>query len=390
MEQKDLPWSALLAMATAAFITILTEALPAGVLQQIGATLHVSDAWVGQLITVYALGCVVATIPLAAATRRLRRQPLLLVSMAGFVVVNTITAVSRDYWLTLCARFVAGAISGLLWSQLAGYASRISPVRLRGRAISVAMLGIPAALSLGIPAGTVLGLLVGWQYAFGVMSALSLLVMAWIFRIVPDLPGEATSARRSILQVVLIPGLPAVLLSMVFFVVAHNMLYTYIAPFVMPAGLERQVGAVLLVFGAAALLGMWITGALIDRRLRELTLFSLGLFVLASLGLGLWGSSPVMVFAAVGIWGLAFGGTPALFQTASALAAGTSADTAQSVVVTLWNAAIAAGSLFGGIALNAFGVTSFPPVLVGLLLLSIAIAYLGAARCAVPNEEGTC
>lgn len=49
-----LPLGGLLALATAGFITILTEALPAGLLPQMGRSLNVSDAMVGQLVTLYA------------------------------------------------------------------------------------------------------------------------------------------------------------------------------------------------------------------------------------------------------------------------------------------------------------------------------------------------
>eukprot|EP01034_Spumella_vulgaris_P042076 gene42076-52158_t len=50
------PLSGLLALAMAGFITILTEALPAGLLPQMGASLDASNAMVGQLVTSYALG----------------------------------------------------------------------------------------------------------------------------------------------------------------------------------------------------------------------------------------------------------------------------------------------------------------------------------------------
>lgn len=47
-KQERLPLASLLALATAAFITILTEALPAGLLLQMAQGLAVSEAWVGQ------------------------------------------------------------------------------------------------------------------------------------------------------------------------------------------------------------------------------------------------------------------------------------------------------------------------------------------------------
>ncbi|NTX25367.1 MFS transporter, partial [Burkholderia cepacia] len=48
-----LPVANLLALATAAFITILTEALPAGLLPLMSADLRVPEALIGQLVTVY-------------------------------------------------------------------------------------------------------------------------------------------------------------------------------------------------------------------------------------------------------------------------------------------------------------------------------------------------
>jgi predicted MFS family arabinose efflux permease len=64
-----LPMSGLLALAMSGFITILTEALPAGLLNGISRGLHVSEAIAGQLVTIYAIGSLVAAIPLTAATR---------------------------------------------------------------------------------------------------------------------------------------------------------------------------------------------------------------------------------------------------------------------------------------------------------------------------------
>ena len=47
--RERLPLGALLALATAGFITVLTEAMPAGLLPQMSAGLNVSQALIGQL-----------------------------------------------------------------------------------------------------------------------------------------------------------------------------------------------------------------------------------------------------------------------------------------------------------------------------------------------------
>ncbi|AOJ93819.1 MFS transporter [Burkholderia multivorans] len=374
-DRVRLPVGNLLALATAGFITVLTEALPAGLLPLMSADLRVTEALIGQLVTVYALGSIVAAIPLVAATRGIARRRLLIAALAGFVVSNALTAVSPYYALTLAARFVAGMAAGLLWALLAGYASRMVDEHLRGRAIAVAMLGVPVAMSIGIPAGTAFGAAVGWRVAFAGITLAALALIGWVRLRLPDYPGQPAGSREPVLAVLKMPGVRAVLTVMFAYVLAHNMLYTYIAPFLAGERMGTQVDAVLFVFGIASLGGLGLTGAWIGAAQRRLTFASIALFALAALMLGA-GNGMVIVYAGVALWGIAFGGAPTLFQTAAAQAAGDAADVAQSMLVTVWNLAIAGGGIAGGMLLDAAGAGPIPWVLVALL----SAAALGAWR----------
>ncbi|WP_447918654.1 MFS transporter [Achromobacter aegrifaciens] len=373
-----LPWGSLLALAMAGFVTILTEALPAGLLPQMAQGLAVSEASIGQTVTVYAIGSLAAAIPLVAATRGVRRRRLLLAAIAGFVLANTVTALSSGYVLTMAARFLAGVSAGLLWALVAGYAARMVPAHQQGRAIAVAMVGTPLALSLGVPAGTFLGALWGWRICFGIMSGLALILMVWVRLRVPNYAGQARDRQLPLRRVFLLPGVRPVLFAVLAFVLAHNILYIYIAPFLASVGMAGRTDLVLLVFGLSSLLGIWGVGMLIDRHLRALTLASIGLFGLAALALGIAGGMPAMVYLAVGIWGVAFGGSPTLFQTALAKTAGDAADVAQSMLVTAWNTGIAAGGVVGGVLLERLGVAAFVPALLALLVATLAVVW--AAR----------
>lgn len=372
----SLPYGALLALATAGFITVMTEAMPAGLLPQMSAGLNVSQALIGQLVTVYAVGSMLAAIPLTIATRGWRRRPLLQAAIAGFAVANSITAMSELYWLTLIARFIAGIFAGLLWALLAGYASRMVAPHLQGRAITVAMLGAPLALSLGIPAGTLLGTIVGWRLSFAIMTALTLVLVIWVHLRVPDFAGEPEGKRLPLRQVFTLPGIRSVLFVTLSYVVAHNLLYTYIAPFLQPSGLASEIDRVLLAFGLASVLSLWIVGSLIDRWLRQLVLGSTALFLFSAIALALWRESPGAVYAGVIVWGLAFGAMPSLLQTASAKTASEAADTAQSMLVTLWNVGIAGGGLAGGLLMGNLGVAAFPWIVAGLLVLTLCAAVM--------------
>ncbi|WP_157904926.1 MFS transporter, partial [Amycolatopsis sp. M39] len=233
---RRLPLFALLSLATAVFVTSLTETLPAGLLPAMSASLGVSESATGQTVTGYALGTVLTAIPLSTITAGWRRKRLLLTAMAGFAVANTVTAVSSEYSLTMVARFVAGVAAGLAWALLAGYARRLVAPALQGRAIAIAMAGIPVALCLGVPAGTFAGQLTGWRTAFLAMTVLTLVLLAWIAAAVPDFPGQPGGARPKMLPALRIPGVAAVLLVTLVFVLAHTVLYAYLATFLTGLG----------------------------------------------------------------------------------------------------------------------------------------------------------
>ena len=176
-------------MALTGFLLIATETMPAGLLPQIAAGLATTQATVGQLVSAYALGTIVATIPLIARTQAIRRKPVFRSSVLGFLLANTITALSGSIALSLAGRFVAGAFSGLAWAMMAGYARRIAVPENAGRALAIASLGTPLGLALGTPLGSWVGATLGWRWSFGALSILPLLTLTLTLALVPDAAG---------------------------------------------------------------------------------------------------------------------------------------------------------------------------------------------------------
>lgn len=370
-----LPIAALLALAMTGFICIVTETLPAGLLPLMSAGLDITPAMAGQTVTAYALGSVLAAIPLTIATQKWRRRNVLLLTIVGFLVFNSITALSTDYSLTLAARFFAGAAAGLAWSLLAGYARRMVQPEQQGRAMAIAMVGTPIALSLGVPLGTWMGGLLGWRTAFGAMSALTVLLIIWVLVKVPDYPGQSAAQRVSLRKVLSTPGVRPVLATVMAWMLAHNILYTYVAPFAAHAGLGNRVDVLLLVFGAAALAGIGVTGKLVERHLRSTVLASLATFFAISVVLALAQGLQPVVYACVAVWGLTFGGAATLLQTALADSAGEGADVALSLNVVAWNSVIAGGGVVGGVLLDQWGPQTFPAAMAVLLAIGFLIAW---------------
>ncbi|MFF4180532.1 MFS transporter [Streptomyces sp. NPDC001750] len=160
------------------------------------------------------------------------------------------------------------------------------------------------------------------------------------------------------------------------YVLAHSVLYNYIAPFLGSVGLEERVDAVLLVFGGASVLGLWLVGTLIDRHLRTLVIASSCLFALAAVVLALFAQFPALVSIGAALWGFAFGGVATLLQTAAAEAAGPAVDTGQSLFVTAWNLAIADGGVIGGTLLAGAGPEMLPRATLAIAVPAILTSAL--------------
>lgn len=383
-----LPLGALLALATSGFLTVMLETMPAGVLPALSSDLGVEEATAGQTVTIYALGALLGAIPIISATMGWPRRRLLVIALSGYVLTSLIVAVSPVFAVTLGARFVAGVFAGVLWGILAGYAGRIVDPTQRGRALTIALSGTPIALAFGTPAGTLFATAVGWRLTFVTMAVITAAVLVWVLTVVPPLPGQEQHERTTALQALRLPGvLPIIAVALLFFS-GHALLYTYIAPFLTLAGMGGSVSAVLLVFGVSALVGLWVTGLLIDRHLRLLMLVSTAVFALAVLVLGLATSAPVAIIISIAAWGVAFGGSGSLQQTALTNASGTAVDAAQSVLVTGLNVGIAAGGILGGVVLAGIGAGALPFATLALLVLVLVIVVTGR-RHAFPAQRLT-
>ncbi|MDX6328541.1 MAG: hypothetical protein QOI83_924, partial [Streptomycetaceae bacterium] len=211
-----------------------------------------------------------------------------------------------------------------------------------------------------------------WRVTFLIMTALTIALLAWITTTVPDHPGQRQDGRTPMLRALRVPGVSPILFVTLFFVQAHTILYTYIATFLDRLGTGDSTDLVLLVFGSACLVSIWVVGVQ-PQAANPILLVAAAAAILAVLA-----DSPALVYVAVTLWGLGWGGAPTLLQTAVGDAGGDSADAAQPMLVTLWNVAMAGGGVVGGLLLDMLGSTSFPWSV--LALLAPVLVVVAAAR----------
>ncbi|WP_250255684.1 MFS transporter [Chryseobacterium sp. Marseille-Q3244] len=373
---KTFPLAKLLLLSMTGFIAIMTETMPAGILPLISKDLGVSESLSGQLITLYALGSVLAAVPVITATAHWPRKRLLLFSILGFFIFNLVTAISSNYILTLFVRFLGGVSAGVAWAILIGFAKRIVQPSHEGKAITIVGMGQPLALAFGVPLCTWISLYLGWAGAFWIISGISLFLLVFTYLSIPDFKGIESKKKVSPRFVLGMKGVLITLVAIFLWIFAHNMLYTYMSPFLAIYRLADKIDVFMLLFGCSSLLGIAITGALIDKFLKSLILFNLLLFAFSALVMMGGDHSTYWVYIGVFVWGTSFGGAPSLLQKQLVDASGEYADIAQSMLVTVFNSAVAMGGIGGAFVLVYFNAISIPMSLVIISLLILVIFML--------------
>jgi len=378
--RQRLPIFTLILLAVIGFVLVAMETMPAGLLPVIADGLDVSEGTVGLLVSAYALGTVVVTIPAITLTRGMRRKPLLLAAIAGLIVSNTVTAVSSDVTLSLISRFVAGSFSGIIWGLLAAYGRKISPARHAGLALSIVSTGAPVGFALGTPLGSWLGTTFDWRWAFIGLTVIALAAGAALALIAPNAPGQSASGGRRklpVLRVLRLPGVAVVLAVIFAWMLAHNTIYTYVSPYLRITGTSLTVDVQLFIFGISSIAGIVVVGALLDRHPRPLLHGSLIVFIGAAVTLLVAHTSLPAIIAATVLWGAAFGGASAQLQSALTTAGGDDSDVANSFLPVAFNTAIFIAGILGAALLTQFDGLVLPIVMIVFAVSALLLTLFG-------------
>ncbi|MEV8532500.1 MFS transporter [Streptomyces sp. NPDC051211] len=375
-------WSAVLAVSLGIFCLITSELLPVGLLTPVGTELEVSDGTAGLMVTVPGLVAALCAPLVTVGTGRLDRRLVLCVLIGLMAAANLAAAAASAFPVLLAARLLVGVSVGGFWAIAGGLALRLVPPHQVGRAMAVIFGGVSIASVLGVPAGTLLGELSGWRVAFAAVGGLGLVSLLALVLLLPPLPPR---------QTVTFPELPALLRShpgvragviVTFLVVTGQFAaYTFVRPVLQDvSGVEAGlISTLLLGYGVAGVAGNFLAGTRDARR----TLLVIGPALTAVLTLiGLLGS-PAAGAVLLLAWGLAYGGVSVSVQNWMNKAAPEATEAASSLMVAMFNLAIAAGALLGGLAVDTVGTAAAPAAGAALTLLA-AVTILATRRTARP------
>jgi len=257
----------LLVLASGMFAIGTDSFVVAGVLGQVSASLGVSVALAGQMVTLYALSYALLSPVIAAAAAHWPRKRLLLAGLAVFVAGNVITAVAPSIELVLASRLLAGLGAAMFSPTATAAGASLVPPEQRGRALAIVIAGLSSATALGAPLGTFIGGWLDWRatmWFVAIVGTMAAAGVAWRLPDIPNPPPVSLSRRLAPL------GDARVLLTLLTTWLVYAglfLVYTYIGSSFDRAtgGDARVLAGLLLLWGVAATAGNLAAGRLTDR-----------------------------------------------------------------------------------------------------------------------------
>ncbi|MES3001569.1 MAG: MFS transporter [Pseudomonadota bacterium] len=145
-----------------------------GTLNEISASLDVSVATAGQLISAAALLMCLGAPVFAAVVAGWDRRRLLALSLVWYGAMHLACTLSTTFAALLPLRVLTMISPAIFTPQAAACVGLLVPPEQRGRAITFVFLGWSVASVLGMPIGAVIGGTLGWRSAFALIGLLSL------------------------------------------------------------------------------------------------------------------------------------------------------------------------------------------------------------------------
>ncbi|MFF0726258.1 MFS transporter [Streptomyces sp. NPDC004134] len=384
--RRSLPgWLIALTLTTFTFST--DDYLVAGVLPGIAADLDVSEAAVGQLVTVFSLVLALAAPVASVLTATWPRRPLFTAALAVFAAANFAMPLVASFPVLMALRVAAALAAAVVVPGALGAAAALAPPERQGRYMGTVFAGLTTSLLLGVPLGTWVGAVAGWQGAFVLGGLLGVASLAALYATLPEPPrGDALRLADRLIPLArpaLLVGLAATAVA----VLGNLMVVTYLAVYlrdlagVGPTGL----GAVFVLAGAAGIAGSQLGGPAADRWGAERALLmGCGAFALVMLGLvACWPLRPaplVLVVPLLLLWSAAAWWIPPAASARLLRLAGPAGAQALALNSSAVYLGVAAGGAVGGVLLDAYGSGPLPAGAAAAQLVALALFGLASRR----------
>jgi MFS transporter, DHA1 family, inner membrane transport protein len=228
-----------------------------GSLNDLVASLQVSVAAAGQLISVAAVAMALGAPLLAGLLAAVDRRVLLTAALLWYAVGHLVCALAPGFATLLPLRALSVLAAAVFTPQAAAAMNVMAPEAERGRAMTFIFLGWSLASVLGMPVHAWIGETFGWRWAFVLVAVLAAVAAVAVWRTVPAGVKPPPLSLASWGRVLGSPLLMGLVLVTVLSGAGQFTLFSYLAPYyrrVLGASPEA-VSFLFMWFGAFGLLG---------------------------------------------------------------------------------------------------------------------------------------
>ena len=338
------------------FIVGMVEMMVAGIMNLMSGDLGVSEAIIGQLVTLYALTFAICGPILVKLTNRFAVRPVLLWTLVAFIIGNAMIAMAPNFIILVIGRILSSAAASLIIVKVLALTAMLTIPKNRGKMISVVYTGFSGANVFGVPIGTMIGDAIGWRFTFLFIIIVSVIAGVLMMVYLPSTSElnqvqrqwGSTSNKQLNTSKILRPAEVVKYLTITFLMlVANSVTFVYINPLILNHG--HQMGFVslaLLVNGIAGVIGTSLGGILADKlSSKRWLIIAFSIFIVMMLIMNLILHTVTLLLIGLFIWNIVQWSTNPAIQ--SGMIEHVEGDTSQ---VMSWNmSSLNAGIGFGGI-----------------------------------------
>ena len=338
------------------FIVGMVEMMVAGIMNLMSQDLHVSEAVVGQLVTLYALTFAICGPLLVKLTHRFSSRSVLLWTLIVFIFGNGMIAIAPHFGIIVVGRILSSAAASLIIVKVLALTAMLTSAKNRGKMIGIVYTGFSGANVFGVPIGTVIGDWVGWRFTFLFIIIVSVFVGVLMLIYLPkedELSHPNQTPRSSSIESQTGSS-----------VIRPREVFKYL----------MITSLALLVNGVAGVIGTSLGGVLSDKfTSKRWLIISISIFIIMMIILNLLLPGTGLLLVGLFMWNLMQWSTNPAIQ--SGIIEHVEGDTSQ---VMSWNmsslnAGIGVGGIVGGLVMTHLSVeyVTYTSALIGLISLII-------------------
>lgn len=349
-------------LAAGLFVFLTAELYPVGAMPDMVATLGNSESEIGRLVTWYAVGVGVATIPIVILTQRMARRTVIVGTLAMLAASMGVAAAAPNLTVVAAARLLGAAAHGGIFAVVPVAAASLGQRGRESQAVAQAFLGASTGVVAGPPFVAFVSQHLGWRWASGSIAALAALIAVASWFLLPALPAAADANNKLSLRLPksMRPAFIVICACTAVVVLAHNAVYAFIAPIMESHGVSGTGYAVtLFVYGVAGALTTAYASRHLDAHPLRVMLTGLTCMVVSLVALAVLPGAIAGVIAAV-CWGGSFGVLPVALQTSVLTVTPGHNDAATPIYVVAFQVGISTGALIGSVLILHLSATQLP------------------------------